>query len=484
MGIPARISSSGEEPSSYKELVTEIARLRRLLEANTAELHELSERLAERDASIAEREGRIAELERLLSESRRSGKRQAAPFSKGEPAEEPKRPGRRSGKSHGRHGHRMVPANVDRELEAQLPSCCPGCGGELELEGTADQYQVDLPSPAPVTTAFRVRIGRCVSCGRRVQGRHPEQASDALGAACSQIGPYAKAFTAFLHYGLGLSFGKSAALLSRLGIDVSAGALCQASQSTSTDLVPVQASIVKRVNAEAMIVPDETGWRVGGEGAWLWVATTREATCYWVAKGRGYEEACEVIDPQYAGVMVRDGWAPYRGFTKATHQSCLAHLLRRCDELLTDLPGWASSTPRRVRDILLQALEARELEEAERAEVAADLAELVELLAEDPHPHDENRKLVKHLYAEREALFSFLRHDGVDATNWRAEQAVRPAVVNRKVWGGNRTWRGAETQGRMMSLLRTASQQGVDAVDFLTHLARAPTPADVPPLFT
>jgi transposase len=74
-------------------------------------------------------------------------------------------------------------------------------------------------------------------------------------------------------------------------------------------------------------------------------------------------------------------------------------------------------------------------------------------------------------------------HDGVDATNWRAEQAIRPAVVNRKVWGGNRTWRGAETQGRMMSLLRTAAQQGVDAVDFLARLARAPTPAEVPTLF-
>ena len=114
----------------------------------------------------------------------------------------------------------------------------------------------------------------------------------------------------------------------------------------------------------------------------------------------------------------------------------------------------------------------------------ADLAERVELLADDAHPHDENRKLVAHLYAEREALFTFLAHPDVDATNWRAEQAIRPAVVNRKVWGGNRTWRGAETQGRMMSVLRTAAQQRVDAIDFLTRLARAPTPADVPPLFT
>jgi uncharacterized protein involved in exopolysaccharide biosynthesis len=74
-------------------LVSEIAHLRELLEANTAELTKLNERLGQRDS-------RIVELERLLSESRRSGKRQAAPFSKGEPKEEPAKPGRRSGCEH------------------------------------------------------------------------------------------------------------------------------------------------------------------------------------------------------------------------------------------------------------------------------------------------------------------------------------------------------------------------------------------------
>jgi transposase len=466
-------------------LVAEIVELRRLLEQNSAELRELNQRLAEREAGLAERDARIAELERLLSDSRRSGKRQAAPFSKGDPKEEPAKPGRKSGEIHGRHGHRAAPVGpIDRELEAPLPSCCPGCGGEVELESSSDQFQVDLPEMRPVTTRIRVRIGRCKSCHRRVQGRHPEQTSDALGAAGSQVGPVAKAWAAWLHYQLGLSFGKCSTLLSRLGIEVSSGALCTAAQTTGTALVPVHAEIVAVVNRQPMIVPDESGWHVTGENAWLWTAATKIATAYWIADGRGFEEACQVIDPEFSGVMVRDGWGPYRSFTQATHQTCVAHLLRRCDELLTDLPTWAISTPRTVREILLQALEARDLAEDERLEVVADLAERIELLAEDAHPHDENRKLVKHLVTESAALFTFLTHEGVDATNWRAEQSIRPAVVNRKVWGGNRTWPGAETQGRMMSLFRTAAQQGVDWSEFLTRLARAPAGTAPPPLFT
>ena len=108
---------------------------------------------------------------------------------------------------------------------------------------------------------------------------------------------------------------------------------------------------------------------------------------------------------------------------------------------------------------------------------------MIELLHEQAHPDDENRKLVKHLYNERHAIATSLTHEGVEATNWRAEQAIRPAVVNRKVWGGNRTWRGADTQGTIMSVLRTAAQQGVDAIDYLARFARAPDPT-VTPFFT
>ncbi|HSH23030.1 MAG TPA: hypothetical protein VK975_03115, partial [Acidimicrobiales bacterium] len=61
----------------------------------------------------------------------------------------------------------------------------------------------------------------------------------------------------------------------------------------------------------------------------------------------------------------------------------------------------------------------------------------------------------------------------------RGEQGIRPAVVNRKVWGGNRTERGAEHQSRLMTFLRTAHQQGADAVALLVDLARAPAPGVV-----
>ncbi len=53
--------------------------------------------------------------------------------------------------------------------------------------------------------------------------------------------------------------------------------------------------------------------------------------------------------------------------------------------------------------------------------------------------HPDNERRDKHLDKHRGELFTFLKAPGIDATNYRAEQAMRPAAVNREVWGGNRT---------------------------------------------
>ena len=61
----------------------------------------------------------------------------------------------------------------------------------------------------------------------------------------------------------------------------------------------------------------------------------------------------------------------------------------------------------------------------------------------------------------------------VPSSNWEAEQAIRPAVVNRKVWGGNRTEAGAQAQGILTSVLQTCKQQAKQAVDFVSQTLRA-----------
>jgi transposase len=362
----------------------------------------------------------------------------------------------------------------DRELDAPLPSCCPGCGGTLAHERYADQYQVELPERRATVTRFRVAVGRCGACGKRVQGRHPEQTSDALGAAAVQLGPNAKGFGTLLHYVMGLSFVKTADVLGRFGVPVTAGALASGAQSTGKALEPVHQEIIAKVNDADVVTADESGWRVEGRRTQLWTAASAEATAYNIAPGRSYEDALQILNEDFSGVLVRDGYAVYRLFEHATHQSCNAHLARRAHGLAEDNPVWARATPLEVIDILKTGLAARGYSERRRRTVAKELTERVETLAATEQTYDANRLLVNHLMVEKDALFTFLTHPGVEATNWRAEQAIRPAVVNRKVWGGNRTWNGAHAQSRIMSVMRTVAQRGLDPIEYLVQVARAP----------
>lgn len=459
-------------------LVARVAELESLVARLEAKLARNDKEIARKDEVLIGQRERIDELEKALEDAHRRQKRQTAPFSKGDPKAEPARSGRKSGEAHGRHGHRRVPPGPpDRELDAPLRPCCPHCGGEVEHERDDEQWQVDVPEVRPTTTRFRVGVGRCRICKRRIQARHPEQTSDALGAAGSQIGPMLKSWAMLLHYRMGLSFGRTAEVLARLGVKVTAGAICQSSaRAASTDLVPVHQELVERANRSASITMDETGWRVGGRGKWLWVAANAEITLCWVGDGRGFDQACEVIGADYDGVLVRDGYVIYNQYDKATHQSCIAHLARRCHDMEADLPRPDSEIPVKAKDILHDALDARELPEEQRAAAVVELKARLDALVATPVDNDANRRLLKHLGKQAPHLFTFLTVEGVDATNFQGEQAVRPCAVNRKTWGGNRTWDGARTHGVITSVIATAAKHGVDAVDYLAARARSPDP--------
>jgi hypothetical protein len=86
----------------------------------------------------------VERLRRLLEEALRKLKRQAAPFSRNQPKENPKTPGRKQGDGQGKRGERKPPANPDELHRAAIGKICPGCGGRVADEETVEQWQEDL----------------------------------------------------------------------------------------------------------------------------------------------------------------------------------------------------------------------------------------------------------------------------------------------------------------------------------------------------
>ena len=314
-----------------------------------------------------------------------------------------------------------------------------------------------------------------------MQGRHPLQTSDAVGAANVHLGPSAVALVARLHKEVGMPLAKMAALLrERFGLSVTPGGLVHVLHRAARVAAPTYAALCEQIRGSPVVSPDETGWRVGAVRHWLWAFATPETTVYRICPGRGFDEAAAVLGADFDGVLVRDGWAPYRRFTAALHQTCLAHLLRRARTLSADHPHspWAA----RVQAVLTDALALRGRRAAHaltdhglavaRGRLLARLGRLLDTAPALPAA----QRFAAHLDREFAAVFAFLWAPEVDATNWRAEQAIRPAVVNRKICGGNRTTRGAQTQQVLASVIRTARQRLVDLTELFTTLLRSPHP--------
>src|SRR5207244_7289069 len=90
-----------------------------------------------------------------------------------------------------------------------------------------------------------------------------------------------------------------------------------------------------------------------------------------------------------------------------------------------------------------------------------------------PRRVPDHERLAQHLDNHGGQWFPFLTDPSIEPTNWLAEQAIRPAVVNRKVWGGNRTPAGSKAQGVLMSVLETCRRQARSVVDHVSQTLRS-----------
>jgi transposase len=455
------------DPKQERDLEKEVDSLRRDNES-------LQRRL---DRVLAENERLRKELEEAL----RSLKRQAAPFSKGGPKPDPKPPGRKPGAQYGARACRPVPTRVDQQIAVPLPPNSLCCGAPVICEETKPQYQEDIVR-LTIVRRFDIQIGRCACCGRHVQGRHPLQTSDALGAAQVQLGPEALSLAAHLNKEMGISHERVARVLELgYGLRTNRSTICRALMRLGEKAAPTYDRMAAEIRTKLVNQLDETGWRVAAHLEWLWVVVSDQMTFYAVLPGRGFDQAASILGEDYEGFLNHDGWAPYYRFQNAYHQSCLSHLIRRCEDLIKIASPSAARFPLAVMRLLHKSLALRDRHQLGQVSLhglyvaTGRLENEMDRLLAHTFRLPANRRLAKHLRHEQPHLFTFLHCPGMEATNNAAEQALRPAVIARKTWGGNRTHKGARAQQILASILRTCRQQGKDAFSRLIGLLRSPS---------
>ena len=101
---------------------------------------------------------------------------------------------------------------------------------------------------------------------------------------------------------------------------------------------------------------------------------------------------------------------------------------------------------RRVKGSLQKLYEeAKEFKGHEKEEDVDHLHEKLTFLLDTDYEHLKTRKFVENLLKrKKEWLFRFVIDPEVELTNNRAERAIRPSVIYRKVSGGTRSPRGTK----------------------------------------
>jgi transposase len=414
-------------------------------------------------------------LKRQLEEAQRANKRQAAPFSRGTRKQNPKTPGRKPGTAYGQRHHKAIPEKVDEVIVVPPPEQCE-CGGALEVERIESQYQQEIVRRT-FWRRFDIAICRCQKCHKRVQGRDPRQTSDALGAAAVQLGPEALALAVQMNKALAMPHADVATVLrDGFGLQVNRSTICRAVDRAGRRGEATWNVLREAARHSLVNTMDETGWNVEAQLRWLWVVANEQITFCDILPGRGFAQASSLLSADYEGWLVHDGWRIYYQFLKASHQSCNRHLIRRCEEMAKVAAPTAARFPLQVKAVLEQGLALRDRYQDHAISlhglwtVTGRLEAKLDRLLMRSCRDAANRRLLKHLRHERPYIFTYLYCPGLEATNYRGEQAIRALIGARKNWGGNRTQRGARAQAVLTSILQTAQQQGKRPFNVLLEL--------------
>ena len=442
-------------------------------------------------ALILDQQRQIETLRQEVEELRRGGRGQAAPFSKGSRILNPKRPGRKPGQGpfqRRQEPHTESAAETSIQVAVEAKGC-PRCGGELERQSTEIASLIDLPPrPALEVRKYQVEVRRCRQCGQRVRGCHPDLGANQHGATAHRLGPRIKAAAHLLHYVVGVPVRRVPAILKELvGVEVTQGAITQDALKQSAGPVgTVYAELRARIGQAAVVHTDDTGWRVGGQSAHLMAFDTDQAVVYQIRPHHRNEEVREIVPADYRGVLVTDRGKSYDAeeLRGVAQQKCLSHLIRNVSDVLESKRGRARKFGVGLKDLLQQALQLwREQREGRALNFSVQTQEIDDALTHHLRNRilhdDDNQRLLNGIGTQHDRghVLRFLTNPAIEPTNNRAERALRPAVIARKVSHCSKNPRGAEAFAAFVTVAQTLRKSGRSLLDSFPNLslARSPT---------
>jgi transposase len=427
-------------------------------------LHALDQRVRDLEAQL----GRNATNSSLPPSANPPGAPKPAPkFSTGRPT------GGQPG--HPPHLRQRLPAERIQHTHDFIPQHCQRCQTALPASAVPDDpeptwHQVaELPRLAATVTEYRGHYRTCPACGLLNHAAIPAELK------AHSMGPRLAATLAYLTGRHHLSQrGLEELAADVFDVPLSLGSVGILQQQMSAALAPAHAEALQAVRMAAVKNVDETGWKLAGKGCWLWAAATTTVAGFVIHARRSAAGLTALLGDQLTGIIGSDRWSVYERLTVDRWQICWAHLRRdfqamvdranagtATGEQLLLLTGALFAWWHRVRDGTLSRRRFQRLAATVREDVVTVLAQGRDCAC------PKTAATCRELLAVEEALWTFVRVEGVEPTNNHIERMLRLAVLWRKKSFGSQSDWGCRFVERLLTVVQTRRLQKRSVLDYL-----------------
>jgi transposase len=380
----------------------------------------------------------------------------------------------------GRKGRPGVARALDPNPTAMrevCAACCPHCRGDLDAAAQApcQRYDhIEIPEVRPAVTRVTLMGGTCPHCARAFKAAAPADMPPG-----SPFGTNLRALALHLRFSQHIGLARLEGLLRDVfGVRISQGALVNLLKAAAAPFAAQAGRLRERLLQGQVLASDETGLRVAGKNAWLWVMQHGDSAVFRVDESRGKRVLADFLGEPRPDFWLSDRYGGQTGFARQGHQFCLAHLIRDAQYAIDAgdtgfAPGLLTLLKRACRiGAARPRLSDRQLAGHQRKFVK----KLSELLQRAP-THAEGEKLRAAIAKGRRNLFLFVTNRALEPTNNGSERALRPCATFRKVTGGFRTPSGASLYADLRSVLETARRRAIPPLAAIAlTLNNAPLP--------
>lgn len=425
---------------------------------------------------------RVAALDAEVAELKRRGKNptnSSTPPSTIHPhakllSSKPKSKRSRGGQpGHDKHERDLIPPKQCQKIVPCVPTECRRCG--RALTGTDPEplrHQVwELPDIQPIVTEYQRHRLVC-PCGCSTCGELP------AGVPTGQAGLRLIAFSGLLMACFRQSKRRAALFLSMiLNQPASAGWMVLLQNRAAEAVEPAYNELAEQLPTQAALHIDESPTKEGQAKAWVWTFVAATFTFFAYRLTRAGEVAKELLGSGFEGVIHCDRAKMYWSFGRL--QWCWAHLKRDFQGLI-DSP--CNTKKRLGHDLMRQTRKLFALwhkvrdgtisRSAFRRQMKPIRQEVDALLLRG-YFNRLTYGFCRELWEHREHLWTFVDVDGIEPTNNAAEQALRHAVIWRKLSFGTQSPSGSRFVERMLTVIETCRRQGRNVFAWLSEAVAA-----------